>query len=95
MSFGEKEGPTEMVIPEQKFYSCFTCKNYSHKMIKSGMFPIYETTCSILDWNGDVIKDDPNTFIINHYQLNDGKTPDCCPFIKSINRDDKLKELGI
>jgi len=39
------EGPSEIVIPERNFKSCFGCKFYSTKLLKSGRNPVYMYNC--------------------------------------------------
>lgn len=91
MNIGENIGPKETVIPEQRFYSCFRCKFYDHHMVRSGQYPVYESVCKKLTAMGEEIKE--SDVIFHHYQLMDGKTPDCCPYLKSIIREDKIDKI--
>lgn len=87
MKFGEEIGPREVVIPEQRFYSCMGCKYYSHTMVRSGMHPIYSTTCKKLDTFGKEVSEDD--IVLENYRIGE-RTPDCCPFLKSVKRNDKI-----
>ena len=92
MTFGEKIGPSETVIPEQRFYSCFGCKYFNHYMIQSGQYPRYETVCTKMNWDGTVLED--GELCLRNYQLGDKReTPECCPYLKSTMRDDKLDKI--
>lgn len=87
------EGPQQVVIPEQRYWSCFACKHYEYRMVKSGMNPKYESVCQKLDMYG--IEMDPDEAHFFLFVLDDGKTPKQCPFLKSTERDQKLNDLGI
>ena len=52
-----KEGPTLVVIPEQRVWNCFSCKYYSYQMIQSGFNPTYESLCLKLNQQGQPITD--------------------------------------
>ena len=91
MSFGNDIGPKEVTIPEQKFYSCFGCKFYDHHMVRSGQHPIYETVCRAMNMMGEEIKDGEINFTF--YHLHDKKTPDCCPYLKSVKRNDAIDKI--
>ena len=88
------EGPQQVVIPEQRYWSCFSCKHYDHRMIHSGMNPQYESVCKKLDMYGkEISREGPFPFFL--FPLEDGKTPQQCPFLKSTERDKKINDLGI
>ena len=93
MGFGEDIGPKQVVIPEQRFYSCWSCKFYSHQMVKSGQHPIYESTCEAMDSTGKAIVEEPNVIVLFKYKLNDTRTPDCCPYLKPKQREDKIDTI--
>ena len=96
MNFGEVIGPKEVVIPEQRFYSCAGCKFYDHFMVQSGQRPIYDTVCRKLNSRGEEVKDG-ELCLVNYnlgYDLGyDLRTPLCCPYLKSAKRNDKLDKL--
>ena len=87
------EGPQQVVIPEQRYWSCFACKHYEYKMTNSGMNPKYESVCKKLDMYGKEINSNDAYYFL--FVLDDGKTPQQCPFLKSTDRDQKLNDLGI
>ncbi len=91
MSFGSDIGPKEVTIPEQKFYSCISCRFYDHSMVRSGQHPVYETVCKAMSSIGEEIKEDE--FIFSYYNLYNNKTPDCCPYLKGVKRDDKIDKI--
>ncbi|MBC7088697.1 MAG: hypothetical protein H5T96_09585 [Tissierellales bacterium] len=76
-----KEGPTEVVIPEQRYNSCRECRWYDYMMVKSGFHPEYRHNCNY-----------PNINKLINYggfyggNLQDNKTPDWCPI---LNKDEK------
>jgi hypothetical protein len=75
------EGPKETIIPEQRFYSCSGCQYYSRSMVKSGMHPIYKSTCSHLSID----------IFLNMFHV--PETPDGCLFLQSKIRDDKINKV--
>jgi len=92
MIFGEEIGPKEVVIPEQRFYSCFSCKFYDHFMVQSGQNPIYDTVCRKLNSIGEELED--GELCLTNYNLNcNEKTPDCCPYLKANKRNDKIDKI--
>lgn len=92
MNFGEEIGPKEVVIPEQRFYSCAGCKFYDHFMVQSGQRPIYDTVCRKLNSRGEEVKDG-ELCLVNYNLGYDLRTPLCCPYLKSAKRNDKLDKL--
>lgn len=92
MIFGEEIGPSEVVIPEQRLYSCFGCKFYDHNMVRSGQYPVYESVCKKLNSMGVELED--GELCLFKYQLDrDNKTPDCCPYLKANIRNDKIDKI--
>ena len=89
------EGPQQVVIPEQRYWSCLACKYYEHRMIKSGINPKYESVCKKLDIYGREMGSDENQFFLFALDDLNSKTPKQCPFLKSTERDQKLNDLGI
>lgn len=89
MTFGEDTGPKEVVIPEQRFYSCIGCKYYESQMVKSGDRPLFSHTCKALDIAGNPSSE--NTILC--YELYDEKTPDFCPYLKSQKRNDQIDKI--
>ena len=81
--FGLKEGPRLLVIPEQRYYSCWGCRYYKNQMIKSGMNPTYGESCTLMT--------DASTRMYS--TIDGGKTPDNCPFLTSTKREDKIKDI--
>ena len=79
------EGPQQVVIPEQRYWSCFACKHYQYRMDL--------LVCQKLDMYGREMDPDGAHFFL--FVLDDGKTPKQCPFLKSTERDQKLNDLGI
>ena len=92
-----KEGPNLQIIPEQRIYTCWGCKWYNHQMVQSGRNPKYETTCLKLDHTGKPIEEDNesiNNILLFHFDLsNSDETPQCCPFLKSQIREDKINNI--
>lgn len=88
--FGDKIGPSETVIPEQRFYSCFGCKYLDHFMVRSGQHPVYDTVCKRMDSQGNVLEE--GELCLSHYKIHK-ETPNCCPYLKSNMRDDKLNKI--
>lgn len=82
-------GPTQVIIPEQRYLSCRECDFYSHVMLKSGLNPIYGEFCSNpdlpeekkrlspLNWSGNLISD---------------RTPEWCPILVK-RKEEAEKEL--
>lgn len=93
-----KEGPTLVVIPEQRVWNCFSCKYYSYKMIHSGFDPKYESLCLKLNQQGQLIADGESgtayPLMLNYFTIGD-RTPKECPFLQSMERDNKIEDLGI
>jgi hypothetical protein len=81
--FGLKEGPRLVVIPEQRYYSCWGCKHYSNQMIESGMNPTYRESCTLM----------VNASTRMYSDIDGGKTPDNCPFLTSTKREDKINDI--
>lgn len=77
--FGDREGPGDYKIPAQQFTSCSGCKYLSHRLIKSGMNPIYANNCTHPE-----TKIRGNWFTGNLHENHIGviETPDWCPFLK-------------
>lgn len=81
------KGPTQIVIPEQKYLSCRDCDYYSHVMLKSGFNPIYGEFCS----NPDIPEEHRRLSPLNWSgNLMDDKTPDWCPLLPQ--KVDRKKE---
>lgn len=40
-----QEGPSKRSIPAEIIVTCFGCEHYAHRMIKSGLMPLYADTC--------------------------------------------------
>lgn len=80
----KQEGPKEIIIPEQRFLSCYGCKFHSHEMTQSGRNPIYADNC-----NHDDFPLSKTTFHGNLSKDTDGhiKTPSICPFVKRDYND--------
>lgn len=89
------EGPQQVVIPEQRYWSCMTCKYYEYRMLKSGMNPEYESVCKKLDMYGKEVDTNSTGYPFFLFVLTDEKTPQQCPFLKSTERDQKINDLGI
>jgi hypothetical protein len=71
------EGPLIKTIPEQNYLSCSYCDHYHFKMMKSGFIPIYAHTCEHPELEFT------HKFLGFRGNLNDDKTPDWCPFLKT------------
>ena len=97
MRLGDDEGPKEVVIPEQRYYTCLNCKFYEFKMISSGgsfggtQMPLYSYTCQALDITGKPVSEMENS--LYGFQLDGEKTPDCCPYLKAQKRNDKIDKI--
>lgn len=89
----DKIGPTLHIIPEQRVYSCWGCKYFRHQMVQSGFHPIYESSCLKMNYEGTVLSDEGVKVNIIPLTIVDGKTPLCCPYLKRVQRDDKLNNL--
>lgn len=83
-------GPTKVVIPEQRYYSCSGCSFFEHFMVRSGRNPIYEKICMYLNTHGKQPKDGDDM----GYRLYNDETPLCCPFLEQVKRDDKINEIN-
>lgn len=79
------KGPTQIVIPEQKYLSCQGCEFFSYMMLKSGFNPIYAHFCENPDIPKPIIRMSPLPKTGN---LVDDKTPEWCPFLTN-----KVEEL--
>lgn len=94
---GNKIGPSETVILKQRFYSCFGCKYFHIKVEFTMWSPEFEDRqvdifCKKMDYKGDVLGD--SEICLNYYRLSSGRlTPNCCPYLKSKIRDDKLNKI--
>ncbi len=83
MSYGEREGPEDYVIPHQEIKICQGCKYYDHHLVKSGRNPIYRNDCTHPDVErfsvfyscGNLDNERGSSGMI--------ETPDWCPFLKS------------
>jgi hypothetical protein len=67
----KETGPSERIIPEQRYLSCIGCEFYSRDMVKSGFRPIYESSCS--HSSETIFK-----------PMNGDNTPDWCPLLPKI-----------
>ena len=97
MRIGDDEGPKEVVIPEQRYYTCLNCKFYDYKMIKSGgsfgdtYIPLYSHTCQALDITGKPVSE--IEISLYRFELEGDTTPDCCPYLKAQKRNDKIDKI--
>lgn len=75
-----QQGPKKIVIPEQRFYSCYGCDFHQNKLVVSGRNPKRADNCTHPEFP---IK--PNEIVGNLSRDKDDhvKTPSNCPFIKS------------
>lgn len=89
----DKIGPTLHIIPEQRVYSCWSCKYFRHQMVQSGFHPIYESSCLKMNYEGTVLDDEETKVNTIPFKITDAKTPSNCPYLKSVQRDDKLSQL--
>lgn len=87
----KQEGPKEIIIPEQRFMSCYGCEYHSHRMVMSGRDPKYADDCNhpkfpipIGVMRGNLSKD-----IDGHI-----KTPRMCPFVKPDYTDGHKGGVG-
>lgn len=71
--FEKREGPKEVVIPEQRFLSCWGCVHYDHRMLKSGFNPIYADICEHPDLEPHM------KYYMLEGNLTSNKTPEWCP----------------
>ena len=86
------EGPKEIIIPEQKFYSCRGCEWYSHHMIKSGFNSTYRDVCTFKK------EEDSFDFLgLSGPQISMWYgipiTPEDCPLYYKI-REDKINKIN-
>ena len=44
--YGDREGPSEIIIPEQRYMSCGGCKYFTYDLVKSGHHPIHAHNCT-------------------------------------------------
>lgn len=76
-----QQGPKEIVIPAQRFMSCYGCEFHTHSMVHSGRDPKYADNCTHpnfgrpASWMGNLHKD-PDGHLI---------TPPNCPFIPKMD----------
>lgn len=89
----EEIGPREIVIPEKRLYSCYNCKFYEHYMVSSGQHPVYESVCKKMNIIGDEIEDSKLSTFFFILSSSEEKTPDCCPYLKAIKRNDRIDSL--
>lgn len=89
----EQLGPEKRHVPVREFYSCSGCKFYSHRLVKSGMDPIYRNDCE-----HPRIKYDKD--ISYHGSLsmegNLGKaeqTPNWCPFLQPERENENQERV--
>lgn len=79
----KKEGYSIVTIPEVTYKSCYGCKYYERRMVKSGLDPIYASNCNHfnapMDYNfrGNL----PSMF-------GNTETPDWCPVGEAKNNND-------
>jgi len=95
MEDNKRIGPQLTVIPEQKHYTCWGCKYYKYQMIRSGFNPLINHECKKMNLLGDVLEDNKVEYNVSAYVLDEGKTPNKCPYLKSSKRNDKLNDLGV
>lgn len=74
------EGPSEVIIPEQRYISCYGCKWYDRRLYRSGKNPLYKQTCTN--------KDRP-IYAEEIGGIRMAETPDWCPIIKQNNETNK------
>lgn len=75
-----KNGPREIVIPEQRYLTCGTCTFYNYSMIKSGQNPTYRANCCHPE-----VFTSLQSFHVGNLS-GSSKTPDWCPFLTSTRR---------
>jgi hypothetical protein len=83
----KQEGPKEIVIPEQKFLSCYGCDFHKSQLVKSGRDPEYSHNCTHPKFPTPPSHN--RIFSGNLKQNEDGHivTPRDCPFIPKEERD--------
>lgn len=74
----KQDGPKEIVIPEQRFMSCYGCRWHHSELVKSGKNPIRKDVCTHEDMQVRGLSRD----ILGHIA-----TPTHCPFRKNEPRD--------
>lgn len=80
----DKEGPSELVIPEQRFLSCGMCKYHANTLVKSGMNPVRKDNCNHPD------SESSGGFYYGNLQRNPFgviETPSWCPFLKQKDNE--------
>ncbi len=84
-------GPKKIVIPEQRFYSCYGCDYHTNKLVVSGKNPRRADNCThpefpnkVSEMFGNLSKDKDDHV----------KTPSCCPFIKAKAEKDTAGTFG-
>lgn len=89
-----KEGPSLIIIPEQRVWNCTSCKYYNYSMIKSETNPGYKSIdiCLKLDYSGNPVSD--GYYVLDYFSIGN-ETPNQCPFLQSAKRENKIKDLGI
>lgn len=88
----KEEGPKLTIIPEQRYYTCWSCKYYRYDMLQSGLNPVYESTCIKMNTSGTELTDDQIKRNVSPFVIV-SKTPSECPYLKSVKLDDRLKDL--
>ena len=81
----KQEGPKEIVIPEQRFLSCYGCDFHKSQLVRSGRDPEYAHNCTHPEFKG--VKPSFNRVFSGNLSKDiDGhiKTPvGYCPFLKN------------
>lgn len=81
----QKEGGTEVTIPEIKVLTCQGCKYFRHRLIQSGMNPTYGNFCNHADAPDKLSMYGNIPDMKVHFYI---KTPEWCPYLKE--HDGKL-----
>lgn len=80
----KQEGPKEIVIPEQRFLSCYGCDYHKSTLVKSGRDPQRAHNCEHPEFPQRASR-----FLGNLHENSDGhvEPPIDCPFRKKEQRD--------
>lgn len=73
----KKEGPSKITIPAVTYNSCKMCRYYSYRMARSGLHPIYAGNCE-----HPTIKNNLSYYNPTYGNIEEGKTPNWCPFLE-------------
>jgi hypothetical protein len=84
----DQEGSELVTEPAKTYRSCWKCKYYDHHLVKSGMHPIYASSCRHPD-----IDRTKALYSFEGNLPNKDKTPDWCPYLKAKKEEKAMKPV--